>query len=153
MAFTCEAKVSDCSVLAVSLSRNRRDESPAPPPPIGAVGKARCPLRNLHFSFSFSPEPSPLAKVNTSQSRRNCHAMRCITPLFICATATHHVSALSLFGFQTYCSGEKVLNQIKAALTKMFTMETVNCTKSRVLPVATCHYNCSSSMRNQAFMI
>ena len=125
VAFTCEAKVSDCSVLAVSLSRNRRDESPAPPPPIGAVGKARCPLRNLYFSFSFSPEPSPLAKVNTSQSRRNCHAVRCITPLFICATATHHVSALSLFEFQTYCSGEKVLNQIKAALTKMVTKE--NC--------------------------
>ena len=76
VAFTCEAKVSDCSVLAVSLSRNRRDESPAPPPPIGAVGKARCPLRNLHFSFSFSPEPSLLRKsthLNQDETAMLCH--------------------------------------------------------------------------------
>ena len=117
MAFTSEAKVSDCSVLAGwGGARNSRDESlhPRPPPPMG--GCLRCAPRGIYISLSPTLQSLRLIAGGESQQQSICNVTRCIILLFICnamyhdhplvylSHPPHSVSALSLFGFQTYTS-------------------------------------------------
>ena len=98
VAFTCEAKVSDCSVLAVSLSRNRRDESPRPPPANRGGGQSAVPPPEFTFLVLVLSRAFPSCESQhiSIKTKLQCFAM--YHPLvYLCHRNTPCVSTLFIW--------------------------------------------------------